>query len=256
MWALGDYPAVARAFIPGFGPRLVEACGIGPGTRVLDVAAGAGNVAIPAARAGASVVAADLTPELLDAGRAEAGDAAIEWVEADAEALPFPDASFDAVVSAVGTMFAPDHGRVAAELVRVTRPGGTIGLINWTPEGFIGRMFKTMAPYAPPPPAGAQPPPRWGDEGYVRGLLGDAVEWTALEREAVAVNGLADAAAYRDFFKANYGPTIAVYAHVGDDAERRETLDRDLEALFAQQLRAGFGWEYLLAVGRVTRPRA
>ena len=167
MWALGDYPALATDIIPDLGAVLVEAAGVGPGDRVLDVAAGSGNAAIPAALAGASVVASDLTPELLEAGRrqAEQRGVELEWRQADAEALPFADGEFDAVLSCVGVMFAPHHQASADELVRVCRPGGTIGLLSWTPEGFIGQMFATMKPYAPPPPPGAQPPPLWGSRG-------------------------------------------------------------------------------------------
>jgi ubiquinone/menaquinone biosynthesis C-methylase UbiE len=175
MWALGDYPAVATDLVASLGPVLVGACEIRPGDRVLDVAAGTGNAAIPAARAGASVVASDLTPELLEAGRrhAEQQGIPLEWRQADAEDLPFADGEFDTVMSCLGVMFAPYHQASADELVRVCRPGGTIGLLNWTPEGFIGQLFATMKPYAPPPPAGAQPPPLWGREDHVRALLGD-----------------------------------------------------------------------------------
>ncbi len=160
MWAQGDYPSVAAELISELGEKLVRAAGVGPGDRVLDVAAGSGNVAIPAALAGADVVASDLTPELLETGRRLARErgARLRWQEADAEALPFDDGAFDTVLSCVGVMFAPHHRRAATELVRVCRPGGTIGVLNWTPEGFIGQMLATLKPYAPPPPPGAQPP--------------------------------------------------------------------------------------------------
>ncbi len=154
MWALGDYHAFAKQTVWELGPLLVEACGITEGQRVLDVAAGTGNVAIRAAAAGADVVASDLTPENFDAGRAEARaqGVAVEWVEADAEALPFADGEFDAVTSSFGAMFAPDHQQVADELLRVCRPGGTIGMINFTPDGTAAAFFDTLARYAPPPP--------------------------------------------------------------------------------------------------------
>jgi SAM-dependent methyltransferase len=170
LWASGDYPAVATELIGELGPELVRACAVKSGDRVLDVAAGSGNAAIPAAAAGAIVTASDLTPELFDAGRRIAGERrlALEWVEADAEAMPFADNSFDVVMSCVGAMFAPHHQATADELVRVVRPGGTIGMINWTPEGFIGNLFGTMKPYAPPPPPGASPAPLWGNEDHVR----------------------------------------------------------------------------------------
>ncbi|WP_343871444.1 class I SAM-dependent methyltransferase, partial [Agromyces bracchium] len=172
MWASGDYPTLASDLIWSLGPRLVDATGVRPGERVLDVAAGSGNVAIPAALRGATVVATDLTPELFDVGRrlATESGAELEWREADAEALPFGDGAFDAVVSCVGVMFAPHHRLAADELVRVVKPGGRIGLLSWTPEGFIGRMFAAMKPFNAPPPAGVQPPPLWGDEQHVREL--------------------------------------------------------------------------------------
>ncbi|MFD8796083.1 class I SAM-dependent methyltransferase, partial [Streptomyces vinaceus] len=175
MWALGDYPAVAKEVVGDLGPVLVEACGVKNGDRVLDVAAGSGNAAIPAALAGGDVIASDLTPELLDVGRRDAAarGAELRWEVADAEALPFADGEFDTVMSCVGVMFAPHHQDTADELLRVCRAGGIVGLISWTPEGFIGRMFTTMKPYAPPPPPGAQPPPLWGQEEHVRALLGD-----------------------------------------------------------------------------------
>ena len=153
MWALGDYPAVARELIPDLGARLVDALGVSPGERVLDIAAGTGNAAIPAAQRGASVVASDLTPELLEAGRARA-DASLDlvWQAADAEALPYADGEFDVAMSCVGLMFAPFHEPVADELVRVVRPGGRVGIIAWTPEGFIGQLFATTKPFVPAPP--------------------------------------------------------------------------------------------------------
>jgi ubiquinone/menaquinone biosynthesis C-methylase UbiE len=160
MWASGDYASMVETFLLPLGPRLVEACGIGPGTTVLDVACGTGNASLPAAQAGADVTASDLTPELLEVGRrrAEAKGLTLEWVEADAEHLPFDDEAFDVVMSSIGAMFAPRHQDVADELVRVCRPGGTIGLLSWTPEGMLGALFRTMGPFAPPPPPGAQPP--------------------------------------------------------------------------------------------------
>ena len=178
LWASGNYPAVAAELIPALGPELVQACGVRAGDRVLDVAAGSGNAAIPAAAVGGIVTASDLTPELFDAGRRIAAERGVEleWVEADAEALPFADNSFDVVMSCVGAMFAPHHQATADELVRVCRPGGTIGMINWTPQGFIGNLLATMKPYAPPPPPGASPPPLWGDEAHARKLFGERIE--------------------------------------------------------------------------------
>jgi ubiquinone/menaquinone biosynthesis C-methylase UbiE len=256
MWALGDYPAVATQVISELGRILVEASGVRPGDRVLDVAAGSGNVAVPAALAGASVVASDLTPELFDTGRrlaAEAG-ADIEWREADAEALPFADGEFDTVLSCVGVMFAPHHQASADELARVCRPGGTIGLISWTPEGFIGQMFATMRPYAPPPPPGAQPPPLWGREEHVRELLGDRVAEMSAQRKSLQVDRFATPEEFRDFFKAAYGPTIAAYRGIADDPDRVAALDRELADLAKRHDRGTdrtvMDWEYLLVTAR------
>jgi ubiquinone/menaquinone biosynthesis C-methylase UbiE len=249
MWASGDYPALAHDLISDLGPALVDACGVRRGMRVLDVAAGAGNAALVAADAGADVVAADLTPELFTAGRAAAAERGVEitWREADAEALPFADAAFDVVMSCVGVMFAPHHQQAADELVRVCRPGGTIGLLNWTPDGFIGQVFALMKPYAAPPPPGAQPPPLWGDERHVAALLGDRVERIQARRQSVAIP-FATGAEFRDYFKQRYGPTIAVYRNLGGDAERATALDRALAELGDQNLAgtATMSWEYQL----------
>ncbi len=256
IWALGDYPALAADLIPGLGQILADACEIRAGDRVLDVAAGSGNAAIPAARAGARVVASDLTPELLAAGhrQAEQQGLTLDWRQADAEALPFSDGEFNVVMSCLGVMFAPHHQAAADELVRVCRPGGTIGLLNWTPEGFIGQMFAAMKPYAPSPPAGAQPPPLWGSEQHVRGLLGDRVTGISARRGAVRVELFAQAEDFRDYFKVRYGPTIAVYQSIADDPGRTQALDQALTDL-ARRHDHGTGttsmeWEYLLLTGR------
>lgn len=223
---------------------------------MLDVAAGTGNAAIPAAAAGADVVACDLTPELLETGRQLASQqgVAIRWEEADAEALPYAEGEFDAVLSCVGVMFAPHHKASADELLRVCRPGGTIGLLSWTPEGFIGQMFATMKPYAPPPPPGVQPPPLWGSEDHVRGLLGDRVTDVVARRETVRVDRFATPEEFRDYFKSNYGPTVAAYRGIAGDPDRVAALDRDLAEL-ARRNDVGKGrtvmeWEYLLLTAR------
>jgi SAM-dependent methyltransferase len=256
MWALGDYAAVAAELIPELGPVLVSATGVGPGDRVLDVAAGTGNAAVPAAVSGAEVVASDLTPELFEAGRLVAKEqgAELSWEEGDAEALPYADASFDVVLSAVGVMFAPHHQRAADELVRVCRPGGRIGLVSWTPTGFVGEMFRTMKPYAPPPPPGAQPPPLWGDEEHVRGLLGDRVTDVLARRRTVTTDRFASPEAWLTYWKSVYGPTIATYRNIAADPGRTAALDRDLLAL-ATRFDTGTGstvleWEYLLFTAR------
>ena len=256
MWALGNYSAVATEIIQDLGPILVEASAVQAGQRVLDVAAGSGNVAIPAALTGASVVASDLTPELFEAGRrlAAARGADVEWQQADAEALPFADNEFDTVLSCVGVMFAPHHQVTADELVRVCRPGGTVGVINWTPEGFIGQLFATMKPYAPPPPPGAQPPPLWGNEDHVRALLGDRVTDVTARRQTVRVDNFDAPEDFREYFKTNYGPTIAVYRSIAADPDRVAALDRELADL-ARRFDVGTGtttldWEYLLLIAR------
>lgn len=255
LWALGDYPAVADEVIPSLGTVLVEACNVGRGDQVLDVGAGSGNAAIPAALAGADVVASDLSPVLLAAGRerAAARGAVLRWEVADAHALPFDDGAFDVVMSCVGVMFAPFHELAARELTRVVRPGGTIGTIAWTPGGFIGEMFATMKPYAPPPPPGAQPPPRWGDELHVRSLFGDWVTDLRAEVRGLVVDRFASGAEFRDFFKATYGPTIATYRFLGEDAARVAELDAALADLGDRQLREDgtMTWDYLLV--RATR---
>src|SRR6185436_10689279 len=200
------------------------------GEHVLDVAAGSGNVAIPAAAAGAHVIATDLTPELLDQGREDAAAAGVQldWQVADAEHLPFEDATFDVVTSCVGAMFAPHHQQTADELVRVCRPGGRIGLIAWTPSGFIGQMFAAMKPYVAPPPPGAQPPPLWGDLEHVRDLLGDRVSDLTASQQLLNVDRIADPATFREYFKSHYGPTIAAYRGLADDPARTAELDRAL----------------------------
>jgi SAM-dependent methyltransferase len=255
MWASGDYPSMVETFLLPLGPRLVEACGIGSGMRVLDVAAGTGNAALPAAERGASVTASDLTPELLDAGRrrAEADGLVLEWVEADAERLPFEDESFDVVMSSIGAMFAPHHEDVAAELVRVCRRGGTIGMLNWTPEGMVGALFRAMGPFAPPPPPGAQPPPLWGSEDHVRELFGDRVGFGTLERDVLDVTVFERPSDYAEHFTGRYGPTIAARGNArrnGREAEFDDVLQRFCEDWNrGEPDRARFDMEYLLAVG-------
>ncbi|GGF00243.1 class I SAM-dependent methyltransferase [Mycetocola zhadangensis] len=256
MWALGNYPELAEDLISALGTTLVGALDIGPGQRVLDIAAGSGNAALPAAQAGAGVVASDLTPELLAAGerRAAALGLELDWQQADAEALPFANDEFDTVMSTVGIMFAPHHEASAAELVRVVRPGGRIGLINWTPEGFLGQMLATMKPYAPPPPPGATPPPRWGNEEHVRSLLGDRVTEFSAIRKTLPVTRFDSAEELRDYFKARYGPAIVTYRNIGNDPERVAALDNALVELISRfdSGSCNLEWEYLLVTARKT----
>lgn len=255
MWANGDYPRMVETFLLPIGPRLVEAAGVTPGARVLDVAAGTGNASIPAAQKGARVTASDLTPELLEAGsrRPEAAGLDIDWVEADAEDLRFDDASFDVVMSAIGVMFAPHHQAAADELVRVCRPGGTIALLSWTPEGMIGDLFRTMGPFAAPPPPGAQPPPLWGSEQHLAELFGDRVDFHRLERDSLEIDAFTQAWDYGEHFSSYYGPTIAARANAVKEGRERE-FDEALRA-FCQKWDVGtpgharFEKEYLVAVG-------
>ncbi|MFN8078992.1 MAG: class I SAM-dependent methyltransferase [Kineosporiaceae bacterium] len=257
MWALGDYPAVAEQVIPALGERLVQACGVTPGQRVLDVAAGSGNAAVPAAQAGAHVVASDLTPELFDAGRHLAAERGVQldWREADAEALPFGDGEFDVVMSCVGVMFTPDHRASADELVRVARPDGVIGLINWTPQGFVGRMLATVKPFLPAPPANARPAPLWGDPAYVEGLFGDRVTRFSATRALLRVDRFEAPEDFRDFFAARYGPIVAARRGLAGEPARLAELDEALLEL-ARSSDVGDGgslvmdWEYLLVTAR------
>lgn len=252
MWAAGDYPAIVSDLVAPLGPVLVDATGIGSHDSVLDVAAGTGSTSIPAALTGASVVASDLTPELLATGQAvaEARGVALQWREANAEDLPFADDEFDVVVSSIGVMFAPHHQLAADELVRVCKPGGRIGVISWTPEGFIGHMFATMKPYVPAPPPGVSPPPLWGDEDHVRELFADRLDITS-RRDALAVNHFPTGAALRDYFKSNYGPTIMAYRNIENDPSRTAALDAELAELGDRALAGSstMRWEYLLVLG-------
>lgn len=250
MWALGDYARMAEEVMAPLGPVLVAAARIGPGVRALDVAAGSGNISLPAAAAGADVVSTDLTPELLRRSRERAAalGLTLDYREANAHALPFDDGAFDAVVSAIGVQFAPDHRRAADELVRVCRPGGTIGVISWTPEGFFGRMLATLRPYRPSLTAAIPPATLWGREGYVAGLLGERVGRVTTRRANLEVARFDSAAAVHAYFKAHYGPTIEAYANIGDNRVLAAELDAQLVQLAHQYLASGtMRWEYLLA---------
>jgi 2-polyprenyl-6-hydroxyphenyl methylase/3-demethylubiquinone-9 3-methyltransferase len=236
---------------------LVEACGISASDRVLDVAAGTGTTAIHAATTGARVVASDLTPEHFAAGRREARAQGVEleWVEADAEALPFGDGEFDVVTSSLGAMFAPDHQAVADQLVRVCRPGGTIGMINFTPDGLGGEFFGVFAPYAPTPSPGALPPVMWGSEAHVRALFGERLDSLQMARRQY-VEQAASPDDYRQLFKETFGPAVAIYASLADQPERLAALDREFGEFVVRANRgprdgpARYVYEYLLVVGR------
>jgi len=258
MWALGDYNRFATELDLQLGHDLVEACGIGAGQRVLDVAAGTGNVAIRAAEAGADVVASDITVENMRAGEREASkrDVELEWVEADAQALPFSDGEFDVVTSSAGAMFAPDQQAVADELLRVCRPGGTIGMANFTPNGIAAEFFGVLGPYLPPPPAEAPSPLLWGDEAHVRKLFGGRVSsLAATERELVeTVPG--PPADFCDFYRQTFGPVIAAFASVEVDPDRSAALGREF-LQFVEKANVGrangpteLRFEYLLVRAR------
>jgi SAM-dependent methyltransferase len=253
VWAAGDFDAVASRTW-AVGGRIVDRLGLQPGEAVLDVACGSGNAALPAAEAGARVVGADITPELFEAGRRRAAAAGveIEWVVGDAEALPFADAGFDAVVSTFGVMFAPRHEVAAAELCRVLRPGGRLGLCSWTPEGGIGDFFRTVAQHVPPA-ADGPPPVLWGTEEHVRDLLAPAGLDLAFARETVTLD-FASADEGVAFYADNFGPVVRAREAL-EPQGRWPALRDDLAATFARHNVAddgglAFPAEYLAVIGR------
>lgn len=252
-WSAGDYDAVAEK-VWEVGTRIVSRVGVSAGDEVLDVACGTGNAAIPAAAAGARVTGVDLTPELFEAARARASEAGVEveWVEGDAEALAFDDASFDVVLSTFGCMFAPRHEVAAAELARVLRPGGRMGLCNWTPEGSIGAFFRTVAGHMPPPPPDFSPPPLWGTEDHVRELFeGTGVE-LELDRETVGLrfDSIEDAVA---MYETKFGPVIKAREALEPEG-KWQALREDLASTFEASNSAAEGVElpaeYLVVLGR------
>lgn len=224
-WASGDFSVVA-ARIMLVAEHLVDTADLHAGWRVLDVATGSGNAAIAAARLGSQVVGVDYVPALLERGRkrAAAEGLDVELVEGDAEALPFPDASFDAVISVFGSMFAPDHARAAAELLRVCRPGGTIALASWTPDGFIGELFQTVSKHMPPP-AGLQSPMLWGTEDHLHGLFGDQIASLDVTERTFTWR-FTSAEEFVTFFRLWYGPTLKAFAALEDT--KRDALELDL----------------------------
>ena len=253
-WAAGDYAAVAE-MIDVAPPRdLLARMDIAPGQDVLDVATGTGNVAIRAAAAGAQVVGLDITPELFATARRRAAeyDVTVDWLEGDAEELPFEDESFDRVLSTMGVQFAPRHEVVAQELARVCRPGGRIGLVTWTPEGQIGELFKIMGRYLPAPPDYASPPPLWGSEQHVRELFaGTGVE---LEFARGTNPWVFDSPEhYVVFMETHYGPTLKARERLTAEA-RWEECRGELLAMTERRNEATDGSllmqaEYLVAVG-------
>ena len=254
VWSLGDYPAIARDILAPLGPALVAACAVGPGMRVLDVGAGTGNAAIAAALAGADVVALDPTPELIEVGREDAAarGARVDWEVGDAQALPHADAEFDVVLSCVGAMFAPDHAATAAELLRVCKPGGTLGLVAWDAGGRGAELMRVTGRLAPPPPPGTGSPVAWGDPAHVDELLGDAVTGTEHGIGVLRSERFADAEEATDFYLASFGPAVALRGKL--PAERVAEL-RDGIAAWARDAMAGgaMEMEYLLTVTRRRR---
>jgi SAM-dependent methyltransferase len=252
VWAAGNYPAIAEK-IAEMGAHTVERVGIKSGERTLDIACGAGNATIPAAKTGAEVIGLDLVPELLEAARENAAEAGveIEWMEGDAEMLPFEDETFDVVISTVGIMFTPDHQRAAREAARVLKPGGRLGLANWNPDGSVGRFFRTVSGHMPPPPEGFQPPPLWGTEDHVRGLFeGTGVE---LRFEHAAVTFKFDSAdEATETFETKFGPVVTAKA-VLEPEGKWDALRSELRAQFEEEIAAGgeqgYPGEYLLTLG-------
>ena len=236
-WASGDFSVIASRMAL-VSERLVDAADLHAGWRVLDVATGSGNAALAAARLGCDAVGIDYVPSLLDRGRAraEAEGLSVEFLEGDAESLPFPDDSFDAVTSVLGSMFAPDHDQAAAELLRVCKPGGTIALVSWKPDGFIGDLFRTTGAHVPPP-AGVQSPMLWGTEAHLRELFGDGI--TSLEvTERTFTWRYRDPEDFVEEFRTWYGPTLKAFAAL-EEGEPRDALERDLVDLARRSDRLG-----------------
>jgi SAM-dependent methyltransferase len=252
VWSAGDYAALS-GHIADIGEAVVGRADIAPGTAVLDVACGTGNAARPAARAGAHVTGLDLTPSLLAAGRAAADreGLGIEWVEGDAEQLPFGDGSFDRVLSTVGHMFAPRHRQVADELARVCRPGGLIVTASWTPDGVAGRTIAAGAPFMPPPPDYASPPPLWGREDHVREMFAGATGFEFERRVSTLESDSLDG--FLDFFVDRFGPLVTARQLLGDRfPELRERIAEIWsEANEAQDGSLRLPQEYLLSVVRM-----
>jgi ubiquinone/menaquinone biosynthesis C-methylase UbiE len=255
MWSTGDYPTIAE-HISEAADVLVQLADVRAGQRVLDVATGSGNVAIVAARRGANVTGLDLTPELLEVARSRAAGEGleIELIEGDAEALPFPDAAYDRVTSCFGVMFAPRQRVAAQELLRVVRPGGSVAVAAWTPEGLNGKMFQTVASHLPPPPAELTSPVMWGDEEHVRGLLADTSAELEFARRTVTFQHESPES-WLDFNVRVLGPTILAKAAL-EPQGRWSALEADLLALYRDSNEADDGTlrvqaEYLITLAHI-----
>jgi SAM-dependent methyltransferase len=247
-WSAGDYPTVAKRQLWPVGERIVRRLGIKPGEDVLDVACGTGNAALRAASAGARTVGVDLTPELLDVAQKLATEAGvtIEWREGDAESLPVASDRFDVVMSVFGCMFAPRHDVVARELARVLRRGGRLGICAWTPEGTVGKFFRAMGGYMPPPPAPfATPPLAWGTEDHVRRLFASTGIELEFARETVEFPRLDSLEAEIEFATTKFGPLVMARKFL-EPQGRWPALLADLAKLLEHQEPS----EYLIILGR------
>jgi len=246
-WAAGDYHTIAERQLWEVGPRIVAAVDIRPGEDVLDVACGTGNAALRAAQAGASVVGVDLTPELFETGRRLAAEAAvaIDWVQGDAEDLPFGDESFDVVVSTFGCMFAPRHEVTAHELARVLRPGGRLGITSWTPEGGMGTFFRTVGAYLPPPSPLAEPPGLWGSEPHVEGLFAGTGIELEFDRDVLTPAKFESTDAAIEFMTTKFGPMMMAQ-QLAEASNRWPELRAKLATLYE----GDEPMEYLVTLGR------
>ncbi len=235
-WSSGDY-AVVGTTLQIVGEELCEALDLRGGQRVLDVAAGNGNATLAAARRWCNVVSTDYVGALLERGRmrANADGLSVEFREADAEALPFDDASFDAVLSTYGVMFTPNQDRAPAELIRVCKHGGKIGLANWTPDGFIGQLFKTLGKHLPPP-AGARSPALWGTEARIKEMFGPSASHIRAERRNFVFR-YRSPEHFVEIFKTYYGPVLKAFAAL--DATKQDALKQDMLALIKSMNRSG-----------------
>lgn len=254
LWALGDFPALAQHTLPA-SELILDAAGVAAGDALLDVACGTGNLAIPAAARGAAVTGLDITPSLLDVAKSNAAAAGVEveFIEGDAEALPFADDSFDKVASVFGVMFAPQHELAAAELARACRPGGTVATAAWTPEGMNGKLFQVIGNHMPPRPPDTPMPFMWGDEEHVRSLFPGDVEWTFSKQNAEFEEDSAE-----DFFafmEEKLSPLVLARMAL-EPQGKYEPLREDLKAFYDEANEATDGrflakGEYLLAVGKL-----
>ncbi|MBI1762233.1 MAG: class I SAM-dependent methyltransferase [Acidobacteria bacterium] len=236
MWMAGDFGQVAKHIATG-AEEFIARLALKPGVRVLDVACGSGNLALPAARAGAIVTGVDIAPNLIEQARARAAaeNLPIQFDEGDAENLPYGDAAFDEVVTMFGAMFAPRPELAAAELVRVCRPGGRIAMANWTPTGFVGQMFALGSKHVPPPP-NLPPPVKWGEEETVRERLREGIADLQLTRRLCHFNYPFPPAEVVEFFRTYFGPTQRAFAAL--DTEGQAALRRDLEQLWTEHNQA------------------